>query len=131
MQLLPIELRTMNRELDNPPIVRHIGHSFRVAETQEFASWLARERDLRAVAKIADRIRRAGDGNFGDVKSAGGGISEMRIDYGPGYRVYFIKRGNELVILLCGGDKRTQQADIVEAKRLRDEIERDGGTAPL
>jgi putative addiction module killer protein len=121
----------MSAEVDKVLYVLHKGQKFNVAETARFATWLSGQRDLRAVAKIADRIRRASDGNFGDVKSAGRGISELRIDYGPGYRVYFIKRGNELVILLCGGDKRSQQADIAASKRLKDEIERDGGTPPL
>lgn len=61
-------------------------------------------------------------GNFGDMKFVGDGIRELRVDHGPGYRVYFVQRGAELVILLCGGDKRSQQADISEAKRLAREI---------
>ena len=72
-------------------------------------------------------IKRASNGNFGDVKPAGSGVSEMRIDYGPGYRVYFFRRGKELVILLCGGDKKTQKADIARAMRMKGEIERSGG----
>lgn len=121
----------MTSNLDKSENVLHKGQVFRVEETTRFAQWLASLRDLRAVAKITDRIRRAGDGNFGDVKSAGNGISEMRIDYGPGYRIYFTQRGNELVILLCGGDKRTQQADIAAAKRLKDGLDSNGGTSPL
>ncbi|HET7605331.1 MAG TPA: type II toxin-antitoxin system RelE/ParE family toxin [Sphingomicrobium sp.] len=72
------------------------------------------------------RSSQASNGNFGDVKPAGSGVSEMRIDYGPGYRVYFFRRGKALVILLCGGDKKTQDADIAKAKRLKDEIEQSG-----
>jgi putative addiction module killer protein len=111
--------------------VLYKGQAFLISETSEFAKWLGSLRDLRAATKIADRLKRAANGNFGDVKSAGSGISEMRVDYGPGYRVYFFKRNNELVILLCGGDKRTQQSDIAEAKRLKSEIERNDGTPPL
>jgi putative addiction module killer protein len=117
--------------IDNPPNVLYEGQVFRIAETRRFARWFDAIRDRRASAKIVDRLFRAANGNFGDVRSAGGGISEMRIDYGPGYRVYFFQREKELVILLCGGDKRTQDADIIEAKRLKAEIERDGGTSPF
>lgn len=111
--------------------VLYEGQAFRVIETGVFGRQFSGLRDLRAVAKIADRIRRVADGNFGDVKSASGGISEMRIDYGPGYRVYFVRRRNETIVLLCCGDKRTQQADIAEAKRLKAEIECNDGTSSL
>lgn len=121
----------MPRKLDNPPHVLYEGQAFRIAETSGFASWFEAIRDRRASARIVDRLLRAANGNFGDVKSAGGGISEMRVDYGPGYRVYFFKRDKELVILLCGGDKRTQDADIAQAKWLKAEIERHGGTTPF
>ena len=75
-------------------------------------------RDPKAKARIQMRIRRLGLGNPGDVQPIGSGLSEMRIDYGPGYRVYYMKSGSVLVVLLCGGDKRTQQTDINKAKRL-------------
>ncbi len=75
-------------------------------------------RDPKAKARIQMRIRRLGLGNPGDVQPIGSGLSEMRINYGPGYRVYYIKFGSVLVVLLCGGDKRTQQTDINKAKRL-------------
>jgi putative addiction module killer protein len=121
----------MNGFIDNPPNVLYEGQAFAIAETQKFARWLGSIGDRRASAKIVDRLLRASNGNFADVKSVGGGVSEMRVDYGPGYRVYFFKRDKALVILLCGGDKRTQSADIAEAKRLKVEIERHGGTSPL
>jgi len=121
----------VSSEVDDSQSVLYEGQAFRISETPEFAQWLGRVRDRRASAKITDRLLRASNGNFGDVKSAGGGISEMRIDYGPGYRVYFVQRGNELVILLCGGDKRTQQADISDARRLKADIERRHGTPLL
>jgi putative addiction module killer protein len=83
-----------------------------------FARWLANLRDGRARARINARIRRLSIGNPGDTKSVGGGVSEMRIDYGPGHRVYFIRRGEALVILVAGGDKRTQDHDIAMAIKL-------------
>ena len=82
--------------------------------------------DRRAAARVIDRIKRASNGNFGDAKAVGSGVSEMRIDYGPGYRVYFFRRGKELVILLCGGDKKSRHADIALAVRMKEEIERSG-----
>jgi putative addiction module killer protein len=78
-------------------------------------------RDVRAVARIQVRIDRLELGNAGDVKPVGSGVSEMRVDYGPGYRVYFCRRGEDYVLLLCGGDKRTQDKDIEEAKGLAKE----------
>ena len=89
-----------------------------VRQTAIFARWLANLRDSRARARINARIRRLSVGNPGDVKAVGGGVSEMRIDYGPGYRVYFVRRGEALVILLAGGDKQTQNHDIAMAIKL-------------
>jgi putative addiction module killer protein len=89
-----------------------------VRQTAVFARWLANLRDGRARARINVRIRRLAIGNPGDVKPVGGDVSEMRIDYGPGYRVYFVRRGEVLVILLAGGDKRTQDHDIAMALEL-------------
>jgi putative addiction module killer protein len=83
-----------------------------------FDRWLSDLRDARAVARILARLDRLAVGNPGDVKPVGEGVSEMRIDYGPGYRVYFIQRGQLLVVLLCGGDKSTQDRDIARAKAL-------------
>nr|WP_252263873.1 type II toxin-antitoxin system RelE/ParE family toxin [Paracidobacterium acidisoli] len=80
-------------------------------------------RDAQARARIAARIRRLAFGNPGDVKPVGDGVSELRIHYGPGYRVYFIQRGTVLIVLLCGGDKSTQDKDIEAAKRLAKETE--------
>jgi len=80
-------------------------------------------RDHRAGAKIAARIDRLAFGNPGDVRPVGGGISELRIHYGPGYRVYFVKRGSTLILLLCGGDKSTQTKDIKAAKKLAANLE--------
>jgi putative addiction module killer protein len=89
-----------------------------VRQTEIFARWLAGLHDDRAQARINAWIRRMSLGNPGDVKPVGGGVSEMRIDYGPGYRVYFVRRGEALVILVAGGDKRTQDRDIAMAIEL-------------
>jgi len=89
-----------------------------IRKTELFAKWIDSLRDLQAKARVLVRIERLASGNAGDVKPVGEGISEMRIDYGPGYRVYFIKRGTELIILLAGGDKGSQSADIKVALRL-------------
>ncbi len=88
----------------------------KILRSDEFDRWLRKLRDERAAARIQARILRLSIGIAGDAKPVGEGISEMRIDYGPGYRVYFLQRGEELVILLCGGDKSTQDADIKAAK---------------
>ena len=90
--------------------------------TAIFGRWLGRLRDERAKARIAARIRRISFGNLGDVRSVGGGISEMRIDYGPGYRVYFMGRADRLIVLLCAGDKSTQDRDIERAKAIAQEL---------
>ena len=89
-----------------------------VPQTEILARWLERLRDGRARARINARIRRLSVGIPGDVKSIGGGVLEMRIDYGPGYRVYFVRRGEALVILVAGGDKQTQSHDIAMAIKL-------------
>ena len=89
-----------------------------VRKTETFARWLDDLRDLRARARVQVRIERLAAGNVGDVKAVGDGVSELRIDYGPGYRVYFTKRGRAVVILLAGGVKHTQAADIRIAQRL-------------
>ena len=89
-----------------------------VRKTEVFANWLDGLADTRARARVQARIERLAGGNPGDVKPVGEGVSEMRIDYGPGYRVYFTKLGREIVILLAGGDKKTQDADLRLAIRL-------------
>ena len=89
-----------------------------IRQTNFYIQWFGRLRDRQARARINTRIRRLSLGNFGDVKPVGRGVSEMRINYGPGYRVYFTQRGQALVILLAGGDKRTQDQDIQTAQNL-------------
>lgn len=89
-----------------------------IRKTDTYAQWVDNLRDLQARARVQVRIERLAAGNPGDVRAVGEGVSELRIDYGPGYRVYFTKRGREVVILLAGGDKTTQSADIKVALRL-------------
>jgi putative addiction module killer protein len=89
-----------------------------IRQTELFARWFAGLRDRRARRRIQVRVDRLQIGNAGDVKPVGGGVSEMRIDYGPGYRVYFVQRGKTLIILLAGGDKGTQERDIATARSL-------------
>ncbi|MEI6972313.1 MAG: type II toxin-antitoxin system RelE/ParE family toxin [bacterium] len=86
-----------------------------IRETCEYAAWFESLRDRMAKTRILIRIRRVSLGNFGDVKPVGEGVSELRMDYGPGYRVYFLRKGDTLVVLLGGGDKRTQARDIQRA----------------
>ena len=97
-------------------------HMLQVVQTDAFTTWLSSLADVQAVARIGARIRRLELGNPGDVKSVGEGVSEMRIDFGPGYRVYFTRRGKTVVILLCGGDKRTQSKDITTARKMAKEV---------
>lgn len=89
-----------------------------IARSRTFDVWLAGLNDARAKVRILARIDRLSLGNPGDVKPVGEGISELRIDYGPGYRVYYIQRGKVVIILLCGGEKSTQGSDIVRAKSM-------------
>ena len=94
---------------------------YTILQSTTFDRWLKRLRDRQAVNRIVARLLAAEDGHLGDVRSVGEGVSEMRIQYGPGYRVYFITRGAELIILLCGGDKDSQRRDIERAKRMATE----------
>lgn len=89
-----------------------------IRKTETYSQWLDDLRDIKARARIQVRVQRLAAGNAGDVKPVGEGVSELRIDYGPGYRVYFTKQGLEVVILLAGGDKSTQAADIKAALSL-------------
>lgn len=94
---------------------------FEVPQTRHFAEWFAQLRDERARARIEVRIRCLSLGNAGDAKPIGDGVSELRIDYRPGYRVYYTQKGRELLLLLCGGAKATQDKDIARAKALASE----------
>ncbi len=91
---------------------------YEIRKTDAYAQWLDGLRDIHARARVLARVERLAAGNPGDVKPVGEGVSELRIDYGPGYRVYFTMRGGTLIILLAGGDKRTQTTDIKTALRL-------------
>jgi putative addiction module killer protein len=93
-----------------------------ILTTAVFDRWFGRLRDRKAAARVQARIDRAEAGNLGDCKPVGGGVSEMRIDYGPGYRVYFVQRGLELIVLLAGGDKVSQAKDIEAAKALAKQV---------
>jgi len=99
---------------------------FEIRQTVVFGEWLDGLKDIRAIARIEVRLRRLSLGHLGDVKSLGDGVSELRIDYGPGYRLYFTRCGERVVILLCGGDKKRQSDDIARAKQLAKEA--DDGT---
>ena len=94
---------------------------FSVTQTEEFRDWLFALKDRTAARKIAQRIVRLQSGLMGDAKFFDG-IGELRVDFGPGYRVYFARSGGELIILLCGGDKSTQQRDVARAKAMAKEI---------
>lgn len=91
---------------------------FEICKTHTFVQWLDELLDIQARARVLARIKRLEEGNAGDVKPVGEGVSEMRINYGPGYRVYFVKRGHQVIVLLAGGTKRTQSADIRTVLRL-------------
>lgn len=104
---------------------KNVNYSFQMVEIRQtavFTAWLAGLRDRNAYARIVVRIRRMELGNPGDVKPVGEGVSEMRIACGPGYRLYFTRTGTAIVILLCGGDKSTQERDIARARQLAKEI---------
>ncbi|MGY2326432.1 type II toxin-antitoxin system RelE/ParE family toxin [Pseudomonas sp. SDT2931_S440] len=96
--------------------------NYLVQQTQTFITWHSAIRDLRAKIAIARRIDRAFAGNLGDIKTVGNGVSEMRVDIGLGYRVYFTQRGRTVIVLLAGGDKSSQDADIRRAKKLAKEV---------
>jgi putative addiction module killer protein len=95
---------------------------FTIRRTRDYADWIKTLKDFRAQARIADRIDRLAAGNPGDVKPVGEGVSELRINYGPGYRVYFVRDGSVVYVLLCGGDKGTQDKDIRLANKLAQQL---------
>ncbi len=97
---------------------------YTVQLTPEFQDWLDGLADQRAQVRIAARLRRAGLGNLGDWKPVGGSVAEMRVDTGPGYRLYFTRRGRAVIVMLIGGDKSTQKPDIRRAQRIARELER-------
>ncbi len=105
--------------------MRYIFYMMEIRQTEAFARWHGAIKDVRVRARIADRIDRLAEGNPGDVAPVGEGVSELRLHFGPGYRVYFVRRGDVIILLLCGGDKSTQRRDIETAKKLARELEDD------
>ena len=95
---------------------------YKIDQTETFVKWLRELKDNRAKDRIKARIERAADGNFGDWKTESGEVRAMRIDYGPGYRLYYVVRDNRIIFLLCGGDKRTETTDIKKAVEIAREI---------
>jgi putative addiction module killer protein len=93
-----------------------------IHQTDHFVQWQRALKDDRVKARITNRLARIRTGNFGDIKSVGGGICEIRIDVGPGYRIYFVHRGRAICVLLCGGNKSSQQADIARARALAEDL---------
>ncbi len=96
---------------------------YEIRRTDTFSKWLDRLRDARVRVRVLSRLTRAEEGNLGDTKPVGESVSEMRIDYGPGYRIYFTKRRNTIVVLLVGGDKSSQEQDIKRAIQLARDLE--------
>jgi putative addiction module killer protein len=101
--------------------VYYFTHVIEIRQTRVFSQWISGLRDRTTLSRINIRIRRMSLGNFGDARPVGNGVSELRIDYGPGYRVYFKRRDKQIVLLLCGGDKSTQDRAIERAKALAKE----------
>lgn len=109
--------------IDNNSGLSYLDDMIEVRTTDEFNEWLRDLRDIKGRARILVRIGRIESGNFGDAKPVGGGVSELRLQFGPGYRVYYTMQGETVTILLCGGDKSTQDRDIERAKKIAKEIE--------
>ena len=112
----------MTNSIDKPPHVLHKGQ-IKIVQTERFGKWLDRLRDRKARLRIDDRLRRLANGNAGDTKSVGDGVQELRLHFGPGYRIYYIWRDGILIILLTGGEKSSQARDIAKAKELAKEAD--------
>ena len=108
--------------IDPSTNVLYIGQTFRLWQSRVFAKWLSQLKDRHASGRIHNRLRRIADGHWGDVKAVGGGVGEIRFDYGPGYRVYFCRSGGVVVLLLCAGAKSSQRRDVLRAKQIMSEI---------
>jgi putative addiction module killer protein len=118
-------------DIDKSPNVLYEGQNIQVLQTLDFRDWLKTLRDRKARLRIGERIDRLVAGNFGDTKSVGEGVQELRMRFGPGYRIYYIWRGDVLIILLNGGDKDSQVRDIAKAKRMAKEIGDGSKASPI
>jgi putative addiction module killer protein len=112
-----------NPTLDKMYLIIYTKPMIEILQTEHYRKWFDKIKDRNTRARIDIRLRRLSLGNPGDIKSLGEGVSELRIDYGPGYRIYFTRKGNKVILLLAGGDKATQAGDIEKAKKLVHEIE--------
>lgn len=107
-----------DQAFDPSPSVLYKGQRFEVRITETFESWLDDMRDLTGRIRILNQLRKLGDGNLGSAKPVGEGVHELRMNFGPGYRAYFISRNDRLILLLCGGDKSSQKRDIALAREM-------------
>jgi putative addiction module killer protein len=121
----------MKQKVDKSKNVLYEGQNIQVLQTPDFRDWLKTLRDRKARLRIGERIDRLVAGNFGDTKSVGDGVQELRMRFGPGYRIYYIRRGDVLIILLNGGDKDRQVRDIAKAKRMAKEIGDGSKASPI
>lgn len=112
----------MSKQLDKDTHVLYTGQGFSLEQSDDFARWLKKLRDRDGRLRIIKRLRRLSDGQFGDCQPVGDGVHELRMFFGPGYRVYFIQRGDTVIVLLAGGDKDSQTGDIARAKILAKEF---------
>ncbi len=113
----------MGEPIDKLPTVLYEGHVFEIQRTPQFDKWLRALRDRHARLRIVDRLERLSFGHAGDTKPVGGDLHELRIAFGPGYRIYYMWKGNKLILLLSGGDKDSQTRDIAKAKALAREAD--------
>lgn len=112
----------MKGVIDKSSNVLYKGQGFSLEQSDDFARWLKKLRDRDGRLRILKRLRRLSDGQFGDCQPVGDGLHELRMFFGPGYRVYFIQRGDTVIVLLAGGDKDSQPGDIARAKALAKEL---------
>ena len=121
----------MSNNIDNDPLVLYKGQSFSLEQSDDFVRWLKKLRDRDGRLRILKRLRRLSDGHFGDCLLVGDGVHELRMFFGPGYRVYFIQQGDTVIVLLAGGDKNSQAGDIARAKALAKELSVGSENDPL
>lgn len=121
----------MLENIDKSNNVSYKGRTSQILQTPNFRDWLEKLRDRQARLRIYDRLKRLADGNFGDTKSVGDGVQELRMRFGPGCRVYYVWQGDVLIVLLYGGDKDSQVRDIAKAKKIAKEIDDGHSTSAL